>query len=333
VFCEASALLLIFTCLKGQQPSYSDASAGAEASVIIYARLSGAQMRDETYIFAYGTLRPPHPDTAQEDSRYYPQIAGYLLESRPADLLNATLFDLGSYPAARPGPGIVHGDLLRLDIAALAILDRIEGHPVFYSREKALVQIEGEQIEAWVYWAPEGIENAGVPIGSGDWFDRPLPETTRAGQPGQEPQIPRKQTDADPGLKAQIQRLSEAEAIWLTTVRPDSRPHSTPVWHGWYHGRIYVVTRPSAVKVTNIRSNSAVAVSLPDPMSPLMMEGRATVITTLRDSLRPIFLAKYDWDIASDQDYTAIIEITPYRLRAWGDLGEGRWGGPILMTL
>jgi gamma-glutamylcyclotransferase (GGCT)/AIG2-like uncharacterized protein YtfP len=287
-------------------------------------------MADETYIFAYGTLRPPRAGTLLEDSRYYPQLEGHLLESRPAALPRAALYDLGTYPAARPGTHMIQGDLLRVTPDALAIVDRIEGHPVFYYRELVSVDCGGEQLEAWVYWAPEGLEKAGVAIPNGDWFDRPGRATAAVLPPAPSPII---HPGEDAALRAQFLRLAEAEAVWLTTVRPDGRPHSTPVWLGWHHGRIYVVAKPSAVKTANIEENSGVVLTLPDPMSALVVEGRATIVPAMRQTVRPVFLEKYNWDIDSDPEYRSVIEITPYKLLAWGSKGQGRWTGPAIFAI
>ncbi len=93
-------------------------------------------------VFVYGTLRPPRPDTPPDSSRFFPQIKAYIKESAPAVLSSAALYDMGTYPAARPGKGQVQGDLLTLDPAALPIMDLLEGHPHFYYRERVLVQAE-----------------------------------------------------------------------------------------------------------------------------------------------------------------------------------------------
>ncbi|MDX1437573.1 MAG: gamma-glutamylcyclotransferase, partial [Anaerolineales bacterium] len=284
-------------------------------------------MDKDLFVFAYGTLRPGRGGSPPEDSRYYGQIQAYLQEARPAELKQANLYDMGSYPAARPGEAQIIGDLLQLDRAALEVIDRIEGHPVFYRRELVTVHCDGRGVEAWVYWAPKGLEQAGVPIPSGDWFARAEFNTARAGQALAAEGAAVQVAQPDPTLVSQLERLAEAEAIWLTTVRPDGRPHSTPVWHGWHHGRIYVVAKPESVKISNLQNNSGVVVTLPDPINTLVIEGFATIVPTMRKTIRPIFKKKYDWDIETDREYRAVIEITPYKVLAWGSESEGRWTG------
>lgn len=134
---------------------------------------------------------------------------------------------------------------------------------------------------------------------------------------------------ADPHLLYLVQRLAEAECVWLNTVRPDGRAHSTPIWHVWHGGRIYCVTKPDAVKVRNIRANPSVVVTHPDPVKAIIVEGRAAVVDGMADTLRAEFLRKYDWDITGDTDYRTVIAVTPDKLLAWNhdDIAQSRWTG------
>ena len=59
----------------------------------------------------------------------------------------------------------------------------------------------------------------------------------------------------------------------------------------------------------------------------MIVEGQARLTRGHQAVLRPLFQAKYDWDIACEKQYTAVVEITPTRLIAWGEHGEGRWPG------
>lgn len=134
-------------------------------------------------------------------------------------------------------------------------------------------------------------------------------------------------------LSQLIQRFAEADCSWLSSVRPDGRAHSAPIWHAWYGGRAYVVTRGVAVKVANVRHNPSVVITLPDPMNPLIIEGQAAETGEVRPALRPLFQAKYDWDIENSPEYDVILEITPTKVIAWGQYGEGRWSGEEITHL
>ena len=110
-------------------------------------------------------------------------------------------------------------------------------------------------------------------------------------------------------------------------MRPDGRPHATPIWHEWHAGRAYIVTRSDAVKTANIRANPHVVITDTDARHPVIIEGRAAFAPQAEAELQPLFLAKYDWDISTDAEYDTIIAITPEKIIAWGEEDGRRWSG------
>jgi nitroimidazol reductase NimA-like FMN-containing flavoprotein (pyridoxamine 5'-phosphate oxidase superfamily) len=50
-------------------------------------------------------------------------------------------------------------------------------------------------------------------------------------------------------------RLQDAELFWLTTVRPDGRPHTTPLLALWLDDALYFCTGPAEQKARNIAQN------------------------------------------------------------------------------
>jgi general stress protein 26 len=129
----------------------------------------------------------------------------------------------------------------------------------------------------------------------------------------------------DPVLSKLLQKFAQAEACWFSSVRADGRAHLAPIWHVWHEGRVYVVTPATSVRARNITRNPAVSLSLPDPMTVLIIEGIARSAPEQRAAIQPLFKAKYDWDISSDSAYGMVIEVTPQKVLAWGSDGEGRW--------
>lgn len=128
---------------------------------------------------------------------------------------------------------------------------------------------------------------------------------------------------------SQVARLlahfGDADACWFSSTRPDGRPHLAPIWHVVYANCIYVVTRQTSVRAANIRANASVSLALADTSNALIVEGVARPAPEMRDALRPLFHAKYDWDIATDAEYDEVIQVTPRKVMAWGAHGEGRW--------
>ena len=50
-------------------------------------------------------------------------------------------------------------------------------------------------------------------------------------------------------------RLEDAEVYWLSTVRPDGRPHVTPLISVWLDGALYFCTGPAERKAKNLAHN------------------------------------------------------------------------------
>ncbi len=134
----------------------------------------------------------------------------------------------------------------------------------------------------------------------------------------------------DPVLYSLVERFAAADCCWFTSVRPDGRPHASPIWHVWCDGRIYVVTTGTAVKAANITRQPAVVLHDSDPMNPIIIEGTAALALEARPRIQPLFQKKYDWDLGESPDYDVIIAVTPTRLMAWGKYGDGRWQGAAI---
>ena len=56
-------------------------------------------------------------------------------------------------------------------------------------------------------------------------------------------------------MGARAQSLAEAELYWLSTVRPDGRPHVTPLLGIWLDGALYFCTGPAERKAKNLEQN------------------------------------------------------------------------------
>jgi len=139
-----------------------------------------------------------------------------------ARLQDAALFNLGPYPAARPGQGEIVGDLLTVSPEALEIMDRIEGHPSFFLRAEVMVDTAGGSYKAWIYWAPETLIAFRPRIRSGDWFAR-----DRATYQLEED--PESITEAiSPALETAVFHFVRAEICWFSSVRPDGGAQIEP---------------------------------------------------------------------------------------------------------
>jgi PPOX class probable F420-dependent enzyme len=57
-------------------------------------------------------------------------------------------------------------------------------------------------------------------------------------------------------------RLRAEPIIWLSSVRPDGRPHLVPVWFLWDGAAILIFSKPGAQKVRNLRHSPHVMLAL-----------------------------------------------------------------------
>ena len=124
-------------------------------------------------IFFYGTLMTPFNRAAR---RRVDQHLVYM----GTGTIEATLFDLGIYPAAVPASGgRVYGELYEMTYPAIVLraLDELEGYrpgqhdKSLYTRTRTRVTLEtGEAVDAWAYFynAPLGRAER---IESGDYLE------------------------------------------------------------------------------------------------------------------------------------------------------------------
>lgn len=77
------------------------------------------------------------------------------------------------------------------------------------------------------------------------------------------------------------QELEDAQVYWLTTVRPDGRPHVTPLLAVWLDGSLYFCTGPSERKAKNLAQNASCVLTtgcnVLDGLD-LVVEGRASEV-------------------------------------------------------
>jgi nitroimidazol reductase NimA-like FMN-containing flavoprotein (pyridoxamine 5'-phosphate oxidase superfamily) len=94
--------------------------------------------------------------------------------------------------------------------------------------------------------------------------------------------------------------LEKASIYWLSTVRPDGRPHVTPLFAVWLDGAIYFSTGPSERKAKNLAGNLHCAVTTGCNVIEgvdVIVEGEAEKVSddaTLR-AVAGLFASKYDW--------------------------------------
>jgi PPOX class probable F420-dependent enzyme len=93
------------------------------------------------------------------------------------------------------------------------------------------------------------------------------------------------------------QRLRDNVILWLTSVRPDGRPHAVAVWFLWDGDAFVIFSRPRNQKIFNIQQNSRVLLIVDDShlgADPIVIEGEATLLAPGEiDLTTSAFVEKY----------------------------------------
>lgn len=82
------------------------------------------------------------------------------------------------------------------------------------------------------------------------------------------------------------ERLVTSSAYWVGSVRPDGRPHSSPVWGVWFDSCFWFSCDQTSIKARNIANNPSVVVTNEDPWEQVVLEGRAERVETRDDVAR-----------------------------------------------
>ena len=105
---------------------------------------------------------------------------------------------------------------------------------------------------------------------------------------------------------AGLEQLRAADTFWLSTVRPDGRPHVTPLIAVWHAGALWFATGPEERKTKNLADNPSCVLTtgrsdLVEGALDVVLEGRAEQVTDDAE-LEPVataFAVKYPtgpWD-------------------------------------
>lgn len=138
-------------------------------------------------------------------------------------------------------------------------------------------------------------------------------------------------------------RLEAAEIYWLSTVRPDGRPHVTPLVSVWIDGAAYFATGPTERKAKNLEKNAHCVLNTGcdklDEGLDLVVEGDAVRLTD-RAKLQRVadaFTAKYpepfqfkvkDDGFDSDGETALVFEIKAIKVLGFGKgetYSQTRW--------
>lgn len=135
------------------------------------------------------------------------------------------------------------------------------------------------------------------------------------------------------------ERLRSEPTVWLSSTRPDGRPHVVPVWFNWDGSVFDVFSKPNAQKVRNLREHPQVMLAVGQPAEEWdveLVEGTAAIIARpTSEVVPPTMFEKYAGLMARAAldsatfvtTYCQPVRITPTRFLGYG--GKG-WTDPAL---
>jgi PPOX class probable F420-dependent enzyme len=125
------------------------------------------------------------------------------------------------------------------------------------------------------------------------------------------------------------ERLQRDLIIWLTTVRPDGQPQSSPVWFWWDGSTFLIYSKPDNQKVRSIARNPRVSLNLDGDKEGgdiVTIEGTARVardeppadqvsqyLEKYREGIKEIGMNPQSFA----RSYCEPIRVTPQRARVW----------------
>ncbi len=96
------------------------------------------------------------------------------------------------------------------------------------------------------------------------------------------------------------ERLTASRGYWLATVRPDGRPHLSPIWGVWVADSFCFGCSDESSKARNLRASPRAYVSVESTFEPVAVEGIVEPIAgEMRDDYRRAYQAKYDVDVGA----------------------------------
>lgn len=115
-----------------------------------------------------------------------------------------------------------------------------------------------------------------------------------------------------------VERLSRSHDYWVTSVWPDGRPHTMPVWGVWLDDALWFSSSLGSRKARNLAADPRCTVATDHAQEPVVVEGHAVIVRDLAAIERFLeqsnakYVTSYELDFL-DPDQNATIRVTPAR--------------------
>lgn len=192
---------------------------------------------------------------------------------------------------------------------------------------------DGNVVELWTWDVSEYLRDSGANAQNPEARQEAVPPRVEptAGRPQAPPSYGFGKNSARmlPWSHA-VERLKGARYYWLATIRPDGRPHATPLWGVWVDDALYFDGLPSTRWARNLAANPHVSVHLDNGDDVVILEGAVEDLSTdveLGTRIVEAWTAKYG-RLEPDPAGSGILRLRPRSARAWSSesLEDGtRW--------
>jgi len=130
------------------------------------------------------------------------------------------------------------------------------------------------------------------------------------------------------------ERMSGSRNYWVSTTRPDGRPHVMPVWGVWIERTFYFGTDRRSRKGRNLAQQPAITVHLESGDDVVIVEGVAAPVTDalLLATVDDAYNSKYGMRVVGHPGDTGIYSVSPGTVFAWREkdfpVSATRWVFP-----
>jgi hypothetical protein len=129
--------------------------------------------------------------------------------------------------------------------------------------------------------------------------------------------------------------MNEALIYWVASVRPDNKPHVTPIWGAWVDDSFWMEGGANTRRFKNLARNPATVVTVELGNDAIILDGDAERVYDLDDGLTKRLLDGYAKYIKShgykaepaNWDDGGIWRVRPRKVLAWSDYPKDatRW--------
>jgi hypothetical protein len=113
--------------------------------------------------------------------------------------------------------------------------------------------------------------------------------------------------------------LVNARTYWLTTTRPDGRPHAVPVWGVWRDGGLCFSTGAETATARNVAANPAALAHPGNGDQVAIIEGTVEGVTDRAALVEfaETYERKYDWPVDPDAPPGPVYRLAAARVLSW----------------